>query len=39
MENKTKILVGLGLLGLTYLIIKKNKKAISSTKGNKYVKI
>jgi hypothetical protein len=27
MENKTKILVVLGLLGLTYLIIKKNKKA------------
>ena len=26
MENKTKILIGLGLLGLTYLIIKKNKK-------------
>jgi hypothetical protein len=26
MENKTKILIGLGLVGLTYLIIKKNKK-------------
>lgn len=26
MENKTKIFIGLGLLGLTYLLIKKNKK-------------
>jgi hypothetical protein len=26
MENKTKILIGLGLVGLTYLLIKKNKK-------------
>jgi hypothetical protein len=26
MENKTKILIGLGLIGLTYFIIKKNKK-------------
>lgn len=26
MENKTKILIGLGLVGLTYLFIKKNKK-------------
>jgi hypothetical protein len=26
MENKTKILLGLGLVGLTYLYIKKNKK-------------
>ena len=26
MENKIKILIGLGLIGLTYLIIKKNKK-------------
>jgi hypothetical protein len=27
MENKTKIIIGLGLVGLTYLLIKKNKKA------------
>jgi hypothetical protein len=27
MEHKTKILIGLGLVGLTYLLIKKNKKA------------
>jgi hypothetical protein len=26
MENKNKILIGLGIIGLTYLIIKKNKK-------------
>ena len=26
MENKTKILIGLGLVGLTYLFIKNNKK-------------
>jgi hypothetical protein len=26
MENKTKILIGLGLVGLTYLLIKRNKK-------------
>jgi hypothetical protein len=26
MENKTKILIGLALVGLTYLLIKKNKK-------------
>ena len=26
MENKTKILIGLGLVGLTYLLVKKNKK-------------
>jgi hypothetical protein len=26
MENKTKILIGLGLVGLTYLLLKKNKK-------------
>jgi hypothetical protein len=26
MKNKTKILIGLGLVGLTYLLIKKNKK-------------
>jgi len=26
MEKQTKILIGLGLLGLTYLLIKKNKK-------------
>jgi hypothetical protein len=26
MENKTKIIIGLGLVGLTYLLIKKNKK-------------
>jgi hypothetical protein len=26
MENNTKILIGLGLVGLTYLLIKKNKK-------------
>ena len=26
MENKTKILIGLGLVGLTYLFIKKSKK-------------
>jgi hypothetical protein len=26
MEHKTKILIGLGLVGLTYLFIKKNKK-------------
>ena len=27
MENKTNILIGLGLIGLTYLFIKNNKKA------------
>ena len=27
MEKQTKILIGLGLIGLTYLFIKKNKKA------------
>ena len=26
MENKTKILIGLGLVGLTYLLVKKSKK-------------
>jgi hypothetical protein len=26
MENKNKILIGLGLIGLTYLLIKNNKK-------------
>jgi hypothetical protein len=26
MENKTKIFIGLGLIGVTYLIIKKSKK-------------
>ena len=26
MENKTKILIGLGLIGLTYLLVKNNKK-------------
>ena len=26
MENKTKILIGIGLVGLTYLLIQKNKK-------------
>jgi hypothetical protein len=26
MENKTKIIIGLGLVGLTYLLLKKNKK-------------
>lgn len=26
MEHKTKILIGLGLVGLTYLLIKKSKK-------------
>jgi hypothetical protein len=26
MENKTKILIGLGLVGLIYLLIKRNKK-------------